>query len=243
MSRSAQPKNFQEFSRRFILFLVLVLLLLAFGTGAFMLLQGTSTHQSLLHTLETLAFGFEKSDSITINFLQIFLTLFGVFVIWWILWGLFDMLFTQEFVDFINYKKTKLLMKTLKDHTIIIGGGITGMHAGQILKQNKKPYIILENSIEQIRELRKEKLLCALVDVGDKNMYKKVGILKAKQVLITVPNDEKTIMIALILKSLNPAIAISARLNNPDNASLFQEIGISKVVNPQMVTAHSLLDD
>jgi voltage-gated potassium channel len=241
MSRSEPPKTFREFSKRFTLFAILLCVILLFGTFAFTLLQNTTPKESLVQTLETLAFMFEDDVPWTITFLQIFLAIFGVFVCWWILWGLFDMLFTQEFIDFLNYEKTKLYMRATHNHTIVIGGGITGMHLGSALKKKKEKYIIVEHSMEQVRALRKQKLLCVLADATNKLTYNRANVKTAKNAIITLPDDQKAILIAITLKSLNPKIHISARLNNPEYTDLFLEVGISHMINPQIVIAEKLL--
>jgi voltage-gated potassium channel len=241
MSRTNPVEDFNELPNKFKLFFWLILLLFGFGTIAFSLILKISFLDGFIYTLESLAFIFHEGN-IIIYYFEIFLALFGVFMVWWILWNIFDIIFTAQFLDFIFSKITYMRLIKMKNHIIIIGGGLTGETIAKMLKERKQDYIIIEKDIERIRKLRKEKIKCLYGEGIKKEELEKAKINNAKKMILTLPNDEKSIVISLLAQKLNPKIIINTRVTSKSYSNMFEQIGVNKIVLPEIVAANELID-
>ena len=81
----------KEFPKRVLIFFILLISLLLFSTLAFKFTNNISFKEAFVMTVESLAFIFHAKSGFA-KALEIFMAIFGVFLIWWVLWGLFDML-------------------------------------------------------------------------------------------------------------------------------------------------------
>ena len=92
MSRTAGIKEINEFPRRLKIFFWVIVFLFVFGTLGFRLISEETLNEAFYRTTRTLAFMFNEESSISERFMEISLAIVGVFLIWWVLWSVADML-------------------------------------------------------------------------------------------------------------------------------------------------------
>lgn len=239
--KEIEPGDWKEFPRRIEIFMVLIIMLLLLGTLGFKFAAGMTFKSAFVKTLEVLAFMF-TSTSPAVKALEIFLALFGVFLIWWILWGLFDMLLEGNLGEYLKISSFLSKLKKMRGHYIIAGGGRVGEDIAEHLSSEKKSYIVVEKEEPVLAKLKKKNLFAMAGDVTDEAVLKEAGIKDAKTIILTMPETEKNLLVTIMAKELNPGIEIFARADKPSMVSKIKKAGAKIVIVPEQVAAEKFLD-
>ncbi|MFA6319506.1 MAG: NAD(P)-binding protein [archaeon] len=240
MSRGASLKEVDEFPRRIKIFVKIILLLIIFGTISFSLISSISLEQGLFKTLETLAFIFSDESNFAERLLEIFLAIVGVFLVWWVLWSLADMLLDRNLERYLNKKFNDLRVSLMNNHIIIIGGGRFGSEIASNLEKKRKKFLIIENNSEVIKILKKKKYLVIEGNAEDDKVLIEAGIEKATKIILTLPKTESNVLITLTSKELNPKIDVFARAYEQKFVSKLKKAGAKVVIVPEVVAGDKL---
>lgn len=240
MSRGASLKEVDEFPRRIKIFVKIILLLIIFGTISFSLISSISLEQGLFRTLETLAFIFSDESNFAERLLEIFLAIVGVFLVWWVLWSLADMLLDKNLERYLNKKFNDLRVSLMNNHIIIIGGGRFGSEIASNLEKKRKKFLIIENNSGVIKILKKKKYLVIEGNAEDDKVLIEAGIEKATKIILTLPKTESNVLITLTSKELNPKIDVFARAYEQKFVSKLKKAGAKVVIVPEVVAGDKL---
>lgn len=239
MSRSKVLEEVGDLKKRLIAFFVIVSVLLIFSTISFMWIKKIDFISGFILTLETLGYLAEPEAGM-VRFLQIFLTLIGVFLVWWVLWSLTDLLVDGTFTKYLKLKYYTRLLSNMKDHYIIVGGGRVGEEIAEIISKKKSKFVIIEQSSEVIKHLKKKGYLVVEGDATNEEILKQSNIDKAKKIAITLPVSEKNLLITMTAKELNPTIEIHARADKKSIASKLKKAGAKTIIIPEIIAGDEL---
>jgi len=240
--RSGPAESFKEFPRKFRIFLILFLATIVFGVVSYMSLSGVSFGRGLVMTFETLAFIFHDFVGVG-KAVEIFLAIFGVFLVWWVLWSLFDILFAENFMTNIAALSTERRLKRMKNHYIVAGGGRVGEELAKRLAGVKKPYVIIEKNAKNVERIRKEGLVVFQGDVTNKEVLLKASITDAKALVLALPEAEINILVTLVAKELAPNVEIHARADTTEFADVMLKAGVKRVVVPEIAAVEQLFKE
>lgn len=241
MPRGKKLEELEEFPKKIKIFLWIIFYLLIFGSLGFKILSQLSFQDSFLKTLQTLAFMFEEDPSIGERLLEIFLAIVGVFLIWWVLWSVADMLLDGNLRKYLKSRLNNIKIMELTDHIIIAGGGRVGEEIARILNEKKEKFVILEKDPGVIENLKKKKYLLIEGNADHDSILLEAGIKKAKKLIITLPKTETNILITLSAKELNPDIEIHARAEHNKFISKLKKAGAKVVVVPEIEAGNKLV--
>jgi voltage-gated potassium channel len=241
MSRGSKIKEIEEFPRRIKIFLKVILILLMFGTLGFKFIDKTTLKESFYRTLQTLAFMFADDPILAERLLEIFLAIIGVFLIWWVLWSLADMLLDGNLEKYLKTRLYKIKLMELKDHIIIAGAGRVGEEIARILTEKKEKFILIDTNPETLINLRKKKYLAIEGNAEHDNVLLEAGIMNAKKIIITLPKTETNILTTLASKELNPKIIVHARAEHIRFVSKLKKAGAKIVIVPEIVAGDKLI--
>ncbi|MBM3233465.1 hypothetical protein FJZ19_00040 [Candidatus Pacearchaeota archaeon] len=233
--------SFREFPRRIEIFLILLVSLLLLSTLAFKLINNISFYNAFIMTAETLAFIYHSHSGLG-KALEIFLSIFGVFLLWWILWGIFDMLLEGNFTKYLKIRKIMYKLEKMRHHYIIAGGGRVGEEIVKYLVKEKKDYVIIEKDVPTVNKLKKAGLFVIHGDVTNEAILKQAGIKDAKYIILAMPETEKNLLVTMIAKEINPELEILARADKPAFISKLKKAGAKIVVVPEVVAAERFLE-
>lgn len=241
MSRG-DSTSIEKLPQRLKLFFVLVIILLLFGTLGFIYLKGVTTSVAFVLTLETLAFMFHEGDS-ALKMLEIFLAIFGVFLIWWVLWGTFDMLLGIEVENYVRNILFKKKAKKMKNHYIIAGGGRVGEEIAKRIAKKKKEYIIIEKDEEKVNKLKSNNMPVLCGNATDKSLLIDANTSNAKAIILTLPETEVNLLTIMLAKELNPKIQIYARADNIEYMNVLEDAGAKFVVVPELAAVEKIMGE
>ena len=222
------------------------MLITAFGTIGYMVVEGWNFLDSLYMTMITISTtGYREVHELSSRgmIFTILLTVVGV--------GTALIAFTTgarfilegELRKLFGRKKLERKIKELKDHYIICGYGRMGRIIARELREEGVQFIVVEKDPATLEE--KEDALVVLGDATRDHTLKEAGIEKACGMISVLPNDAENLFAVLSARGLNPNILIVARAVEEGSEQKLLRAGASKVVSPYLIgglrMAHTVL--
>ena len=224
----------------------LVLLITAFGTIGYMVVEGWNFMDSLYMTVITISTtGYREVHELSSKgmIFTIVLTVVGV--------GTALIAFTTgarfilegELRQIFGRKKLERKIKELKDHYIICGYGRMGRIIARELQEEGVQFVVVEKDPAALEE--KKDVLVVMGDATRDHTLKEAGIDKACGLISVLPNDAENLFVVLSARGLNPNILIVARAMEEGSEQKLLRAGASKVVSPYLIgglrLAHTVL--
>jgi voltage-gated potassium channel len=238
MSEKDIPK---EIPWRIGILLVILLLLTTIGTIGFKFLLNKSFTEAFGITLETFAFVFYTGAG-PARVLSIMLAVFGVIILWWALWSIFDLIFEGNITEYLKMHKVLSRMNKMKNHYIIAGGGRVGEEIAKSLAKAKKDVILIEKDEPTTIKLRKLGFLAIHGDVTDEKVLREANIMNAKSIILAMPETEKNLLVTMSVREINLNIEIYARADKPAFVSKLLKAGAKKVIVPELAAAEKFIE-
>lgn len=131
------------------------------------------------------------------------------------------------------------IQKTLQDHIVIAGFGISGSEAvREMVERGTIPECIVVIDQSEERLLEAEAMGCNILrgDATRDKTLSDVRISRARAVMVSAGRDDTSILITLTAQHLAPHVPISVVVRNEDNALLARQAGATTVINPVSFT-------
>ena len=236
----------EDFRKKLFQVLSLVLLITAFGTIGYMVVEGWNFMDSLYMTVITISTtGYREVHELSSKgmIFTIVLTVVGV--------GTALIAFTTgarfilegELRQIFGRKKLERKIKELKDHYIICGYGRMGRIIARELQEEGVQFVVVEKDPAALEE--KKDVLVVMGDATRDHTLKEAGIGKACGLISVLPNDAENLFVVLSARGLNPNILIVARAMEEGSEQKLLRAGASKVVSPYLIgglrMAHTVL--
>jgi voltage-gated potassium channel len=126
----------------------------------------------------------------------------------------------------------------LKDHYIVCGYGRIGKVICQILHENRRPFVVIENNPVEVANLTGEGFFVVVGNSSDEETLLKASVDKAKALIAVVSSDADNVYIILSAKELNPGLFVLARSSGEKNAETkMLRAGADKVISPYYIGA------
>lgn len=125
-------------------------------------------------------------------------------------------------------------------YIIIMGGGRVGLALAKLLIDNGEDITLIESNEALSGELASE--LDALVICGNgtnSKLLEESNIEDADYFIATTGNDEANLLSCILVRKYNVPTII-ARVSNPDHEEAFKEVGIDRVISPEITAAEQL---
>lgn len=146
-----------------------------------------------------------------------------------------------QFIIRRSWEKWRMarIQKTLTDHIVVLGYGISGSQAvGELIERGTDPrcVVIVDQAEERLQAA--EILGCNVLqgDATDDNTLTALRIREAASVLVSAGRDDTSILIVLTVRHLAPDVSISVVIRHEDNELLARQAGANNVINPVRFT-------
>jgi trk system potassium uptake protein TrkA len=116
---------------------------------------------------------------------------------------------------------------------IVCGGGKLGTYVAKALLEEKHEVVVIEKDERKAARLC-QFLNCEIARVGDACdplVLQDAGVSRADVVIADTGDDEDNLVISLVTKKRFSRPRTIARVNNPKNKQIFEELGIDSVVS------------
>ncbi len=124
---------------------------------------------------------------------------------------------------------------------IVCGSGRVGLSLARKLVKDGHDVTVIENNLAKCKDVEKEidALIingnCSEVSILEKANIKKAGVLAA-----VTGTEETNILACLLAKNINQKCKVYARIEHPEQASVFLKLGINDVIYPEIAAAEHL---
>ncbi len=115
------------------------------------------------------------------------------------------------------------------DHIIIVGYGRVGSRIGQTLTEKKLHFVVAEQNREMVEKLRKTGLHAVAGDSADPVVLIQAHIVRARVLVIAIPDTLKALKMIETARLLNPDVVILARTHSEEEAALFRKENVNMV--------------
>lgn len=123
------------------------------------------------------------------------------------------------------------------DHVIIIGFGLNGRNLAKVLREADIPYVVLEMNSDTVREMRKKGEPIYYGDGTSKEILHKMGIEKARLLVIAISDPVSTRRIVSIARHENPNIYIIVRTRYLVEVDDLKSLGADEVIPEEFETS------
>ena len=119
------------------------------------------------------------------------------------------------------------------DRVVIAGYGRVGENIAQGLQDAGIPYIIVDLDPERVSEARRSRRPRIYGDATNINVLSKVGIGRAKALVVTYPDPMAVVTTVKTALSINPRLKVLARVHRAREANELKELGVTELVSPE----------
>jgi voltage-gated potassium channel len=129
--------------------------------------------------------------------------------------------------------RTARWRKHMEEHVVVIGYGTKGRSAVDTLVNNgvsKEEIVIVDPSSVALGEAHAGGFAVVTGDASRREVLRRAGVERARQVIITTPRDDTTVLATLTVRQLNPEAYIVAAVREQDNVPLVRQSGADAVV-------------
>jgi voltage-gated potassium channel len=236
----------ENYRKKVIQVLSLVLLIIVLGTLGYRMIEGWNFLDSLymtVITVTTVGYGEVHRLSPKGTVFTILLIVGGVGTALYAFTEGARFILEGEIQEIFGRKKLEKKIKDLIGHYILCGYGKMGRIIARELQDEGVKFVIVEKDPATLEE--KEDLLLVIGDATRDQTLKEAGIEKACGLISVLPNDAENLFVVLSARGLNPDILIVARAAEEGSEQKLLRAGATKVVSPYLIgglrMAHTVL--
>ncbi|MGH3372267.1 MAG: potassium channel family protein [Nocardioidaceae bacterium] len=123
--------------------------------------------------------------------------------------------------------------KHMEDHVVVIGYGTKGRSAVDTLVNNgtsKESIMVVDPSSAALGDAHADGLAVVTGDATRREVLRRAGVARARQVIITTDRDDSTVLATLNVRQLNPDTYIVAAVREQNNVPLVRQSGADSVI-------------
>jgi voltage-gated potassium channel len=226
--------------RRMTVLAVLSILLTAFGTAGYMIVQDYSFIEALYMTIITLStVGFTEVHPLDNNgrIFTMILIVMGVSFVAFSLAYFSQILLDGNLLEAYRRRRLKKKLDQLENHYIVCGYGEMGEIIVEELRKQEIPVAVIELQEHAVSRLKEKELPHLTGDATDEDNLIAAGIRRAKGLVSLVNKDSENVFIVLTARDLNKELHILARASSPGTDNRLLKAGADRVVAPYAIGA------
>lgn len=228
---------FRTFIKIYISIFAFVLILLS-GTFGYMLIENYNLLDSLYMTIVTLStVGYREVQPLSENgkVFTIFLIVVNLSTFTYFITQLSAYFLDGEFAATYKLYKMKNAITELEGQIIICGFGRTGREAAKIFHHGQQEFVVIEKEESRKDDLTYDVDFILQDDATRDETLLQAGILKARALLTTLPDDADNLYVVLTARELNPKIKIISRASNDSSVRKLKTAGANNVIMPDKI--------
>ncbi|PKP03390.1 MAG: potassium channel protein [Bacteroidetes bacterium HGW-Bacteroidetes-6] len=218
--------------------ILLIVVIILFGVGGYMTIEGFSLSEALymtIITISTVGFREVKPLSEPGMIFTVILIASGIGTLAYSI-GLLTRIMIEKHISRMVFgirKKSKL--RRMEKHVIICGFGRNGKQAAADLSVYGEKVVVIEKDRELIPKMESLGYFPVIGDATEEEVLLAAGVEKAKAIIASIPIDADNLYVALSARALNQGINIICRASDESNALKLQRAGADHVILPEKV--------
>ena len=225
-------------------FIALMLILLVIDVGGYMLIEGVDVLDAVYMTfisVTTVGFGEVFPMSKAGRIFTMFVIISGIGLLFTLGITIAQNTFEGRLRSILGRRKMQALTK-MKDHIIITGFGQMAKLVAAELREQKIPFIIIENHQECFASAEQHGYHVLLANATEEDILKEAGVVRARAFLSLLPSDAENLFAVMTVRDLNPDIQIVARSIEPSNEKRLKKSGADLVISPHTLSSRRIVN-
>lgn len=230
--------------RKFFLFIAPLMLILFCGPIGYMLLEHTSFVDGLyltVITITTVGYG----DIVPIHpagrLFTVVLVFCGVGYVMYLFGKITEAMVEGGLHKIVERRKMHKKISQLHNHYIVCGFGRIGMEICSILKENNRPFVVIEKDEGVVKNIENHGYVELMGEASDDEVLLAAGIKRARGLIAVVGTDADNLYITLTARGLNPDLFILTRSSGVTGvARKLKRAGASRVISPYSIGARRM---
>lgn len=222
------------FVRRLGILLGALVALVAAGTIAFTIAEGTSIAYSFAWTLNTITTLGSISDppDTAGRIVVVSLELFGIGTLFYGLATVAEFFVSGQLSGLIDERRVQRMIDSYTDHYIVCGFGRVGRQVARDLRRAGVPILVIDTDPSHREDAAELGVPYLESYAAEDEVLLEAGIQRARAVVACVDSDADNIFIALTARELRPDILIVARASAEDSEKKLLRAGADRVISP-----------
>ena len=229
---------FNSFKSKLYSSLVLITLVITFGTIGYTMLSDVDILDALYMTIITMStVGFREIEDFGASekLFTIVLILVSIVVYGYSVASLTEYLASSKIFQRLKLRKVQQSIQNLKNHSVVCGYGRNGKQAVAKLKKFNVPCVIIEKDKELIEELDAANMLYVEGDATNDNILIKAGLIDAKNLITALPSDADNLFVVFSARQLNNNLTIISRASTESSDSKLRMAGANNIIMPDKI--------
>ncbi|WP_025763855.1 potassium channel family protein [Dyadobacter tibetensis] len=222
--------------RKFLFPLLYLAVLTLLGTIGYVLIDGYSWIDSLFMTVitvSTVGYGEVQELSPAGRLFTIVLIITSIGLVAYYLTFVTRLIADGEWTkEYRRYKQFKSLMR-MEDHVVVCGFGRNGRESSAVLRNSDIPFVVIEK-VPGIAPFPGDIMIHG--DATRDEVLLEAGILKAKALIVSLPEDSANLFVVLTARQLNPELLIISRASYDQSVSKLKIAGANNVIMPDKIS-------
>lgn len=226
---------------RLLLPLTLVLAVVVIGTLGYRWLwrEAGGTWMDALFmtvtTITTIGYGEIKPLTTAGRLFTIVLSFTGIGSLFYTLGVVMEYLVSVRLADPMGRRRMERRIGELTGHVIVAGMGRVGRQAALELHEAGAPFVVVDPSEPAIRHAAERGYLALLGDATEDEVLQRVGIARARGLIVTTANDATNMYVVLSARVLSPDLYIVARAADEAGVTKLARAGANRAVSPYAI--------
>ena len=224
-----------NYVRQTLISVVLSVVLMAFGSIGYMIIEGWSFMDAFYMTIITVAtvgYGEVHHVGFEGRIFTVVLILLGVGYFLYVAGNIIQFLVEGRIRLVLGRRKLDKQIHKLSGHYIICGYGRIGRVLARFLIARYIDVVVVERAQHRIAKLDEDGILYIVGEATDEGILTRAGIQRAKGIVTAVATDADNVFLVLIAKQLNPKLFIVARASQNSTNKTLMAAGADKVISP-----------
>lgn len=227
--------------RKVLIAIACLVAVFIFGTIGYMVIEKSSLLDGLYMTaitITTVGYGEIIPLSPAGRYFTIVLILVGTGFVLYLFSRVTEVMVEGGIQTYFGKKTMDKKVSELKDHYIVCGFGRIGKVICQILHENKRPFVVIENNPEEARRISDMGYLVLEGNAASDEALERAGIHRAKGLIAVVSSDADNVYIILSAKGIKHDLFILARSSGIEGSETkLLRAGADKVISPYYIGA------
>ena len=215
---------------------LILLIILIYGTSGYMFIEDMGLTDAIYMTVISITtVGFSEVNPLSPagKYFTVVLIFGGVGFFLYMVSLITEAMIEGGLHTFLGRRLMEKKLDVMKDHFIVCGFGRIGKVISKILHENKRPFLIIENNLEEIKAIEELGYPVLQGDSTNDDILSKAQILNAKALIAVTSSDADNVYIILSARGLKSDIYILARSSGNKGAETkLLRAGANKVFSP-----------
>ena len=213
----------------------ILLLVLAFGTTGYMVIEKWSFLDALYMTVITITtVGYREMGPMSPAGMvfTIVVVFSGMGLIIYILGAIAQAMVEFQLGSVIGRRKLLSKIRSMKNHYIVCGFGRIGKIICRELKANRIPMVVIDSGPAGAPTLEHEEIPVIHGDATSEDILLEAGIERARGLVSVVGSDSDNVFVTMSARGLNPNLFILSRAEEEHTEKKLMRAGANRVVMP-----------